>query len=81
MLGLAFVATKKNGADGSVPLWGSIEGISEALTECIYAFDALANFDGLHGLLLLFDGHLRDDDVEDAVFDLGADLLLVDVLR
>ena len=41
----------------------------------------LADFDGLHGLLLLFDGHLRDDDVEDAVFDLGADLLLVDVVR
>ena len=54
---------------------------TEALAECIYAFDALANFDGLHGLLLLFNGHLRDDDVEDAVFDLGADLLLVDVLR
>ena len=36
---------------------------------------------GLHGLLLLFNSHLRDDDVEDAVFDLGADLLLVDVLR
>ncbi len=54
---------------------------TEALAECIYAFDALADFDGLHGLLLLFDGYLRDDDVEDAVFDLGADLLLVDVLR
>ena len=36
---------------------------TEALAECIYAFSALANLDGLHGLLLLFDGHLRDDDV------------------
>ena len=42
---------------------------------------ALPDFDGLHGLFLLFHGHLRDDDVQDAVFDLGADLLLVDVLR
>ena len=41
----------------------------------------LADFDGLYGLLFLIDGHLRDDDVEDAVFDLGADLLLVDVFR
>ena len=41
---------------------------------------ALADFDGLDGLLFLFDGHLRDDDVQDAVFDLRADLLLVDVV-
>ena len=38
---------------------------------------ALEDFDGLYGLLLLFHGHLRDDDVKDAVFDFGADLLLV----
>ena len=54
---------------------------TEALAECIYALNALANLDGLHGLLLLFNGHLRDDDVQDAVIDLGADLLFVDVFR
>ena len=54
---------------------------TEALAERNYAFNALADFDGLHGLFLLFDGHLRDDDVEDAVFDFGANLFLVDVLR
>ena len=42
---------------------------------------SLSNLDGLHGLFLLFQGHLGDADVEDAVFDLRADLVLVDVLR